>query len=55
MKILSLLLKPNEFTRDLVVTEGTEAEVEIVDLSRGNANYDELLKKIFAADAVQVI
>jgi len=55
--ILHIVTDSNRETLQAVV-DGQKAEanvkVDLVDLTHGSVNYDELLEKIFSADSVQV-
>jgi len=53
MKILYLLNDgPDETCNRLIEIQAEEHDVEIVDLSKGNASYEDIVGKIFASDRV---
>lgn len=55
-KILNILIRPDEFTKDLIETEkaaGT-SEVAVFDLTHPDPDYNELLEEVFRADSVRI-
>ena len=55
--ILHILARPaDELTRDLIAKQRAlpDTQVEVVELTQDDSDYDALMQKIFAADSIEV-
>lgn len=55
--LLHIVTKANDTLAEQTIKrqqESSENKVEVADISKGQANYQQLVDKIFAADSIQV-